>query len=105
MLHFGLLKVSENSTYEEVIFKSSLFGSMSAKIFIPPNTIDFEDIFTNFAERLEDSHLVLGVLVGLSILYIVAAILAFIQDRRDAALVRFLCIILQKYLVLISPHF
>ena len=71
-----------------VKFESSIMGTFSADIFIPPNTIDFTDVFGNFGEKLADSPVVLVVIILLYVLFIMAAILAHREDREDAKRVR-----------------
>ena len=82
------LQVSSESTMDAVKFESSVLGTFSADILIPPNTIDFTDIFGNFGGKLADSPVVLVVIILLYVLFIIAAILAHREDREDAKRVR-----------------
>ena len=50
-----------------------MMGTFSADIFIPPNTIDFADIFGNFGAKLADSPVVLVVIIVLYVLFSIAA--------------------------------
>ena len=68
-------------------FKSSVLGTFSADIFIPPNAIDFVDVFDNFGAKLADSPVVLAVIVVLYVFFILAAALALRLDRKDAKMV------------------
>ena len=65
-------------------------GIFSADIFIPPNTIDFADVFGNLGARLADSPVVLVVIILLYVLSIIAAALAYKADRNDFQKVSFL---------------
>ena len=67
--------------------RSSVLGTFSADIFIPPNTIDFVDVFGNFGAKLADSHVVLVVIILLYTIFILAAVLAFRMDRKDEKMV------------------
>ena len=64
-----------------------MLGTFSADIFIPPNTIDFVDVFGNFGAKLTDSPVVLVVIILLYIIFILAAVLAFRMDRKDKKMV------------------
>ena len=86
----GLIQVLPNSTKENVKFKSSVLGTFSADIFIPPNTIDFVDVFSNFEAKLADSPVVLVVIVLLHLFFVTAALLAFRSDRKDEKMVMLL---------------
>ena len=71
----------------KIKFKSSFLGSVSADIFIPPNTIDFDDIFSNFGDRLGESWVVLLVMGLLLLGYIVALVIACRKDRIESNMV------------------
>ena len=86
-ISISLTQVLPNSTKEKVKFRSSVLGTFSADIFIPPNTIDFVDVFSNFEAKLADSPVVLVVIILLYLLFISAALLAFRLDRKDAKMV------------------
>ena len=75
------------STKDEVKFESSVLGTFSTNLFIPPNTINFADVFGNFGAKLADSPVVLAVIVTLYALFILAAVFAYRADRRDARMV------------------
>ena len=68
-------------------FKSSVLGTFSADIFIPPNTIDFADVFNNLGAKLADSPVVLVIIVLLYVFFILVAVLAFRSDRKDVKMV------------------
>ena len=71
-------------------FKSSIFGSLSANLFVPPNTIDFKHVFANFSTLLAGSPLVLIVLILLIIVYASGEVVAYSFDRIDAKMVSLL---------------
>ena len=83
-------QISPETTIEAVKFKSSELGTFSADIFIPPNTIDFTDIFGNFGGKLGDSPVVLAVIILFYVIFILVAILAHRADRKDDKRVRFI---------------
>ena len=64
-----------------------MLGTFSADIFIPPNTIDFVDVFGTFGAKLADSPVVLVVIILLYVIFILAAVLAFRLDRKDEKMV------------------
>ena len=82
------MQVSSESTMDAVKFESSVMGTFSADIFIPPNTIDFASVFDNFGRKLADSPVVLVVIIVLYVLFIIGGILAHREDREDAKRVR-----------------
>ncbi|XP_061188827.1 uncharacterized protein LOC133197002 [Saccostrea echinata] len=62
-------------------FKSTFFGTFASNtLFIPPATIDFEAIFTNFLERL---RLTPHVLIIFVILFVLIVILTIFLRRMD----------------------
>ncbi|XP_062589813.1 uncharacterized protein LOC134251420 [Saccostrea cucullata] len=65
----------------DIKFKSTFFGTFASNtLFIPPATIDFEAIFTNFLERL---RLTPHVLVIFVILFVLVVILTIFLRRMD----------------------
>ena len=83
-------QISPEATIEAVKFKSSVLGTFSADVFIPPNTIDFTDVFGNFGGKLADSPVVLVVIILFYVIFIIVAILAHTEDRKDDKRVRFI---------------
>ncbi|CAH1800511.1 unnamed protein product, partial [Owenia fusiformis] len=76
-------KVSNTSTKKNILFRSKFFGSFSAKLFVPPNTIDFISVFSDFDTRLADSYTVLVTIIILIVFYIILMILARRLDKRE----------------------
>ena len=69
------------------MFKSHVFGALSANLYIPPNTIDFERVFSQFDVLLQDSPVVFAVVITIATGFIVSLVVAFYLDRRDMKLV------------------
>ena len=67
-MSYASFQVSPDSTKEEVKFESTVLGTFSADVFIPPHTIDFADVFSNFEAKLADSPVVLVVIIVLYVL-------------------------------------
>ena len=82
-----IFQVAEISTYEEVAFKSSVFSALSCNLYIPPNTIDFSKVFSQFDALLQDSPVVFAVVITISVIFICGLIVAFVLDRKDVKLV------------------
>ncbi len=74
---------------QNLTFKTRHLGAVSAGIIIPPNTIDFKAVFSNFGERLADSPVVLVVITLVFLLYIPLVIWARRKDIRDRIKVSF----------------
>lgn len=67
-----------------VIIKSSLFGTFAANsLLLPPNFIDFEDVFDNFIEKITTTPHVLIVVCCILLLSIPATVLLRRADRED----------------------
>ena len=66
------------------VFKSNLFGSFGAGLFVPPNTIDFGSVFDNFAEKLVENMPVVATVIGVIILFIPLAVICRKFDKKDA---------------------
>lgn len=54
--------------------------------YVPPNSIDFDSVFDKF--DIVSNGAVLGTLVSVLVLYVMAAVWAWRQDRRDKERVR-----------------
>ena len=67
----------------KVKFRSNIFGSMGAGLFVAPNTIDFSTVFQNLDQKLLDNIAVVATVLGLIILYIILLIIARRFDKRD----------------------
>ena len=76
--------MDESSSVEQIKFKSNFMGSFCAGVFTPHNTIDFDNVLSNFSELLSDNWVVLVVLCSLLALYIPLVLLARRGDRRDS---------------------
>lgn len=102
--HCCIFQVLEVSTFEELVFESSVFGAISANLYIPPNTINFTHVFDNFGELLADSPVVFTVVIILLVAYIFALVLAFYFDKIDKNLVRAtskcICVLFPKFIML-----
>ena len=70
------------------MFESSVLGTFTADIFVAPNTINFNYVFNNFGAALADSPLVLIVIIALYVLFIIAALIAHREDRKDVHMVK-----------------
>ena len=69
----------------EVRFKSNLFGSLAAGLFVGPNMIDFGTVFKDFDKKLLENILVVMTVLGVILLYIPFAIICRRMDKKDAA--------------------
>ena len=52
-LYFSV-KVEKGSTPIKVKFKSNLFGSLGAGVFVGPNTIDFGSVFDDLDKKIAE---------------------------------------------------
>ena len=93
---FSDLQVVEISTYDDVVFESSVFGAISCNLYIPPNTIDFSRVFSQFNELLKDSPVVFAVVITVTVSFLCGLMVAFILDRKDTKLVSFLMILITR---------
>ncbi len=75
-------ETGEEGTYP-TSFDSVKMGPTSAGLIIPPNTIDFKAVFSNFGERLLDSPVVLSFILLLFLLYLPLLIWARRKDKQD----------------------
>ena len=66
-----------------VRFKSNLFGSLGAGMFVGPNLIDFGTVFDNIEAKLLENIVVLCVVIGLLIIYIPAMVVSNWADKAD----------------------
>ena len=73
----------ELTTDTVVRFKSNLFGSLGAGMFVGPNLIDFGRVFNNIEAKLLENVVVLCVVIGLLIVYIPAMIVSNRADKAD----------------------
>ncbi|KAK3084949.1 hypothetical protein FSP39_021931 [Pinctada imbricata] len=68
----------------ELVFKSTFFGSFSAQaFFIGPTPIQFDEIFLNFDDRLAESPHVLATFFSVIVLSVLAVIPLRRADKRD----------------------
>ena len=74
----------DDSTVEKVRFKSNLFGSLGAGLFVGPNTIDFGTVFLDFDKKILENAAVFFTVTGVIVLYIPLLILCVKLDKRDA---------------------
>ena len=66
------------------MFRSNFLGTFSMDIFIPPNTIDFVEVFSgDFAQKLEENYVVLATFCLLTGIYVLAMVWARRCDVRD----------------------
>ncbi|XP_021340891.1 polycystic kidney disease protein 1-like 2 [Mizuhopecten yessoensis] len=71
----------------EITLKSFFFGTFSASIkLIPPDEIDFQAVFLNFSEKLNDTPYVLATVLAVLIALVIATPLLRKQDCIDYAL-------------------
>ncbi len=76
--------MDHKSTPSKPVFKSNLFGSFGAGIFVPPNTIDFGSVFHDFHLKLWENWLVVATVTALIILYIPLLLICRRFDKVDA---------------------
>jgi len=82
---FQLKAVDENS----VIFKSSFFGTFGFDIFAkPPETIDFNEVFTNIDQKILDTPHVLALNCVLIGCLLVGSVILRQFDKKDSEMVR-----------------
>ena len=79
--------MSGNSTTSDIKFKSNFMGSFSAGIFVPPNTIDYNNVFSNFDSLIQDNWAVLVVIVVLICGYVPMVLIARRRDKLDRIMV------------------
>ena len=65
-----------------------MLGTFTADLFVGPNTINLNYVFNNFGAALADSPLALVVIIVLYILFIIAAVIAHWEDRKDVHIVK-----------------
>ena len=65
-------------------FKSNLFGSLGAGMFVGPNLIDFGTVFDNIDQKLLENIAVLAVVFGILVAYIPAMVISNLADKADA---------------------
>lgn len=101
-----MLQLSEVTDTGEVYFKSNLFGSLGAGLFVGPNMIDFGTVFKDFDKKLLDNIAVVCTLVGILLIYIPCLLACRRLDKLDTAKVcylptslaiLFLCLSLRNY--------
>ena len=106
--YYHHFQVVEISTYEDVVFKSSVFGAISCNLYIPPNTISFSKVFSQFDKLLQDSPVVFAVVTTIAVSFLCSLVVAFMLDRRDTKLVRFVIMLeretFQYYQTISSPN-
>ena len=67
----------------QVVFKSNLFGSLGAGMFVAPNIIDFGTIFQNVDQKILANLAVFIVVILLVVLYVPGMVVCRRQDRLD----------------------
>lgn len=77
------LQIEQTTSTEKVRFKSNLFGSIGAGLFVGPNTIDFGTVFDNFGAKLVENMAVVATVMGFIILYIPLLLLCRRLDKKD----------------------
>ena len=68
---------------EEIVFKSNFMGSMTAGLFVPPNKINFGEVFDNFGVKTAENPYVLIVVCCLIGLYLLLLLPMRRADTRD----------------------
>ncbi|CAD5125453.1 DgyrCDS13672 [Dimorphilus gyrociliatus] len=79
-------KFQEESLSSKVKFKSNLLGSLGTGLDLAPNTIDFEEVFTDLGKKLADNAAVFGTICALIIIFFPLAIMIRRLDLRDEIL-------------------
>ena len=82
---FQMEKVTDSG---DVIFKSNLFGSLAAGLFVGPNKIDFGTVFKNLDKKIVENIIVVATVIGIIILYIPCAVVCRQMDKADIVKVR-----------------
>ena len=87
---FSSIQINKSSLFEstttnkrDIKIRSNSLQTLGAGLFPPPNTINFKAVFSNFAERLLDSPVVLAIMLTLVIIYIPLLIWMRRKDKRD----------------------
>ena len=62
---------------------SSTLAPIGGGLLVPPNTIDFKAVFSNFGERFLDSPVVFSVILGIILIYIPVMVWARRVDHKD----------------------
>lgn len=81
------MQIDPDSTGEKVVFKSNFMGSMTAGLAIPPNKIDFDNVFDDLGAKTAENPYVLIVVCLIAGLYFVLLIPIARMDRRDYRMV------------------
>jgi len=66
-----------------VVFKSNFMGSMTSDLFIPPNTIDFDEVFDDLGAKTAENPYVLILVCLIAGLYFILLIPIRRLDVRD----------------------
>ena len=66
-----------------------MFGTLGTGVFVGPNTINFNTVFDNFAEKLAENAAVVGTVIGIVVLYLLMIPLLRRFDIKDKLAVRF----------------
>ena len=70
---------------QPVHFHTNLFGGFGAGFYTPPNTINFNTIFTgDFLSKLVNVAIVWGTVIAVLLLYFLLAVLCRRLDKKDA---------------------
>ncbi|KAF6038212.1 hypothetical protein EB796_003483 [Bugula neritina] len=77
------VEIDPSSTGEEVVFKSNFMGSMTSDLFIPPNTIDFDEVFDDLGAKTAENPYVLILVCLIAGLYFILLIPIRRLDVRD----------------------
>ena len=70
-------------TETKAVFKSNLFGSLGAGVFVGPNLIDFSTVFDNVGAKILENLPVFVTVLLLMILYIPFVIICRKYDTKD----------------------
>ncbi len=79
----NIFQFEEESTVEEVKFKSNLFGSLGAGLFVGPNTIDFGTVFLDFDKKIIENAPVFFTVLGIILLYFPLVAWCRKLDKKD----------------------
>ena len=66
---------------------------MTTDIFYPPNTIQFDEVFDDFGEKLKDNWIVLATMLACLLAYTIGMIYMNKKDNEDRIMVRIIMMI------------
>ena len=76
-------QIEEPVTETKAVFKSNLFGSLGAGVFVGPNLIDFSTVFDNVAAKILENLPVFVTVILITLMYVPLVIICRKFDKKD----------------------